>query len=320
MKCIVCGKESEFKICGECLIEREKIVDIDKFILEICSKCNSIKIGREWLKIELEKALEKAILDNLRHSHDFEVRGIRIQDRFAILRGILNGDLVEISVPIRYSIHRISCPRCSRESGGYYESIIQIRAVKRPLRKEEIERAKEIVEKAIRESEGEKDFISKFEFNKNGIDVYFGSRKLGEKVSRRIADELGGRIFESKKLHKKIDGRDSYRFTFLVRLPEYEEMDIVVKKDTLYVVKNARTGKGIDLLSGKYANVLNTEVAVKKSSFGWGIITNLDETSAEVMTEKGEILIVERPFGAEIGKEVYVFEYKNKKYAFPTDL
>lgn len=302
------------------MIEREKVVAIDKFNLEICSKCNSIKIGREWLKIEPEKALEKAILDNLRHYPNFEVKEIRIQDRLAIFRGILNGDLVEISVPIRYSVHRITCPRCSRESGGYFESIIQIRAFKRHLREEEIEIAKKIVENFIMKTDGEKDFISKFEFHKNGIDIYLGSRKLGEKFSRKIAEELGGKIFESKKLHKRIDGRDAYRFTFLVRLPEYENMDVVVKKETLYVVKNAQIGKGIDLLSGKYANVSNSDVAVKKSSFGWGIITNLDETSAEVMTEKGDILIVQRPFGAEIGKEVYVFEYKNKNYAFPKDL
>ncbi len=320
MRCVVCGKESEYRICGECLVEREKIAELEKFNLELCTKCNSVRIGKEWLRIDLEKAVKRLIIQNLRVSPNFDVHEVKLAEKFAILKGILNGDLVEFSLPLRYSVRRITCPRCSRESGGYYESIVQIRAFKRPLRKEEIERIKEIVNRSIMETDGEKDFISKFEFQRNGVDFYLGSRKLGEKVSRRIAEEFGGKISESRKLHTRIDGRDSYRFTFLVRLPEYEEMDVVVKDGTLYVVKNAHSGKGIDFLSGKHANVSNTEVAVKKSSLGWGIITNLDESSAEVMTEKGEVVVVQRPFGAEIGKEVYVFEYKSRSYAFPRDI
>lgn len=302
------------------MVERQSVASIEKFTLELCSKCNSIKIGKDWLKISLEEAIQRLICEKLRIEPNFEVQEITVAERFAIIKGILNGDLVEVSIPFRYGVHKISCPKCSMESGGYYESVVQLRAVKRQLRDEEIEKAKEIVNKAILEKEGEKDFISKLEILKNGIDFYLGSRKLGERISKRIAEELGGKIFESKKLHTRIDGRDAYRFTFLIRLPEYEDMDVVVKNDTLYVVKNARIGKGIDFLSGKHANILNTSVVAKKNSFGWGVITNLDESSAEIMTEKGDVVLVQRPFGAEIGKEVFVFEYKNKTFAFPRDL
>lgn len=319
MRCVVCGKESNYKICGECLVERQSVASIEKFNLELCSKCNSIKIGKDWLKIGLDEAFQKLICEKLWVESGFEVQEIIISERFAIIKGILNGDFVEVSVPFSYGVRKISCPKCSMESGGYYESIVQLRAERRQLREEEIEKAKEIANRTILENEGEKSFLSKFEILKNGIDFYLGSRKLGEKISRRIAEELGGKIFESKKLHTRIDGRDAYRFTFLIRLPEYEDLDVVVKNETLYVVKNARMGKGIDFLAGKYANIMNAVVVVKRSSLGWGVITNLDESSAEVMTEKG-IVLVQRPFGAEIGKEVFVFEYKNQTYAFPRDL
>lgn len=316
----MCGKESEYKICGECLIERQSVASIEKFNLELCSKCNSIKIGKDWLRLSLSEAIKRLIWEHLRIEPNFEVQEITVAERFAIIKGVLNGDLVEVSVPFRYGVHKISCPKCSMESGGYYESIVQLRAIKRQLRNEEIEKAREIVNKAIREKEGDKNFISKFEILKNGIDFYLGSRKLGEIVSRRIAEEFGGKIFESRKLHTRVDGRDAYRFTFLIRLPEYEDLDVVVKNDTLYIVKNARIGKGIDFLTGKHANILNATVATRKNAFGWGVITNLDESSAEIMTEKGDVVLVQRPFGAEIGKEVFVFEYKNKTFAFPRDL
>ncbi|MEM0215695.1 MAG: NMD3-related protein [Archaeoglobaceae archaeon] len=320
VRCVVCGKESKYKVCGECLIEREKVASIEKFTLEVCSKCNSVKMGKDWQKIGLGEAIESWIAEKIRVVQDFEVQEIVVYDKIAILRGILHGDFVETEIPINYKVHRISCPKCSMETGGYYESIVQLRAGKRQLREEEIQKAREIVEKTIMECEGDKDFISKFEIMKKGIDFYLGSRKLGEKISKKIAEELGGKILESKKLHTRIDGRDVYRFTFLVRLPEYEDMDVVVKGENLYVVKNSRAGKGIDLISGKHANITNTTLVAKKESFGWGVITYLDESTAEVMTEKGDIVLVPRPFGAEVGKEVFIFEYKSRTYAFPRDL
>ncbi|MCX8172312.1 MAG: NMD3-related protein [Archaeoglobaceae archaeon] len=319
MKCVVCGKETKYKICGECLVERQRIASIEKFDFEFCSRCGSVKIGREWQKINLEEAIKRCVDANLRIDPEFHLKEIFLAEKFAILKGFLHGDYVEVNVPLGYKIRKICCPRCSMESGGYYEAIVQLRAG-RELRIEEIERVKEIVSKFIVERGGEKDFLAKFEILKNGIDFYLGNRKLGEIVAKKISDEFGGKIFESKKLHTRVDGRDSYRFTFLVKLPEYEEMDVVTKGDRLYVVKNARIGKGLDFLSGKHTNIVDAKIAVRKSYFKWGVITNLDKNSAEVMTEKGEVIIVERPFSAEIGKEVFVFEYKNKIYAFPKDI
>ncbi|MDI9643555.1 MAG: NMD3-related protein [Archaeoglobales archaeon] len=320
MKCVVCGKETRFRICGSCLIERGAVAKLEKLNLEVCAKCNSIKIGGVWLNIPLEEAIERIVYEKLKVDPNLSVNGVKVEEKLIVLSGILNDDPVEISIPLQYKLHRISCPRCSMESGGYYEAIVQLRAVKRVLREDEIRKAEEIVQRSLSESEGEKEFLSKFEKTKNGIDFYFGSKKLGEKISRRISTELGGRIFESRKLHTRVDGRDSYRFTFLVRLPEYEDNDIVIKNESLYVVKNAKMSRGLDLLTGKSANIIDAKVAVKRSDLDWGVITNLDESSAEIMTEKGDIVLVQRPFRAEIGKEVFVFEYKNRNYAFPRDL
>lgn len=318
MKCIICGKESENKICGKCFVERFKIAELEKFELELCSRCGAIKVGKDWKNIELGEALEFEILKNLNLNPEFRIQEVRLNYSI-LIKGKIRGEEVELTLPPSYRIRRTSCSRCTRESGGYYEAIVQIRAGRR-LREEETKRILEIVNSILQDSEGERDFLSKFETFKYGMDFYFGSRKIGEKVSKKISEEFGGRIFESKKLHSRMDGQDTFRFTFLVRLPEYEEGDAVIRDERIYIVKNARLSKGVEILTGKTGNVTNSVLIAKRDSMKWGIITDLDENLAEVMDEDGRVFAVSKPFNAKVGAEVFIFEYKEKFYAFPRDL
>lgn len=318
VKCIICGRESEDKICGRCFVERFRIAELEKFELELCSKCGAIRFGRDWKNIGLSEALKFEILKNLKLNPEFRIKEIKLNDSI-LIKGEIKGEEVELTLPLSYRIHRISCPRCTRESGGYYEAIVQIRAG-RKLREGEIERIIEIVRSILQGCEGEKDFLSKFETFKYGMDFYFGSRKIGEKVSKRVLEEFGGRIFESKKLHSRMDGQDIFRFTFLVRLPEYEEGDVVIREGRIYIVKSARLSKGVEIFSGKTANITNSVVIAKRDSMKWGVITDLDENIAEVMDEDGRVFAVSRPFNAKVGGEVFIFEYRGKFYAFPIDL
>ncbi|MCS7118591.1 MAG: NMD3-related protein [Archaeoglobaceae archaeon] len=320
MKCIVCGRESEYRICGKCFAEKNILVSIPNIEIEVCSRCSNVKFGKDWIRIDLEEATEKKISKDLQFFKDFVVKGFEISGNSLIIFGEIYGDEISITLPLSLKIRRISCPRCSMESGGYYEAIVQVRAHGRSLRKEEIKKIEEIVEKVLEEGTGEKEFLLKVEENVFGIDFYFGSQKIGEKVSRRIANELGGNIFRSKKLHTRIDGRDAYRFTFLIKLPEVEEYDVVLKDEKICVVKNARLQKGIDILTGKSVNIAKSNLITRKNSMRWGVITNLDEHIAEIMDSEGRIFHVIRPCGAEIGKEVFIFEFSQKTYAFPRDI
>lgn len=320
MKCIVCGKESGFRICGKCFAERNILAHLPALELEKCGKCGSFRFGREWIRISEAVAVEKKILEELDFSPDFDVETLSFLRNSVVVSGKIFGDCVSITLPLTLKIRTTTCPRCSRESGGYYEAIVQVRAQNRALRTEEIERAKEIVESILYESEGEKDFLLKFEEMKSGIDFYFGSRKMGEKVSKAIASEFGGSVFRSKRLHTKIDGNEVYRFTYLIRLPEAEKYDVVLKDGKICVVKNAKFQKGIEITTGKMINISESTLIAKKDDMGWGVITNLDESVAEIMDSEGKIFHVPRPFGAEIGKEVFIFSFEQRIFAFPRDL
>lgn len=320
MRCILCGKESNFKICGSCFAERNTLAYLPSIELEKCGKCGSFRFGREWARTDDAKAIERSVFENLVVFPDFNLERVEILKNSAIVTGTIYGDLVSVTIPLNLRIRTITCPRCSRESGGYYEAIVQVRAQKRSLRDEELEKARKIVESILSGSEGEKDFLLKVEETKSGIDFYFGSRKIGEKVSKAIAEELGGTISRSKKLHTKIDGIDVYRFTFLVRLSEAENYDVVLKDEKICIVKNAKLQKGVELMTGRTVNVSKATLIAKKEEMSWGVITNLDESIAEVMDSEGRIFHVPRFFGAEIGKEVFIFNFGQKTFAFPRDL
>ncbi len=324
MKCVVCGKEIDSGyICGKCAVERLEVVDIRPFEILQCSRCEAVKIGRKWLHVGIEKAIEDNIFKNSRIIEDFDVKNVRIDlsSNTVEFEGTLYGDEVRVTTQLRYKIKKISCPKCSRESGGYYESIVQLRADNRDLRDYEIETTKRIIEEVLTvEVDNEMAFLSKVEERKEGVDFYFGSRDIGRKISRKIARELGGKISESKKLHTRIDGRDVYRFTYLVRLPSYEEGDIVEKDGILFVVKNRVTLKGVSIIDGRSKSIEGARIVARKNDLLNGVVVNVDESVAEIVCENGSVVITEKPFGCEIGSEVYVFEFDGKPYSVLKDL
>ncbi len=324
MRCVVCGKEiNNGYICGKCAVEKFEVVDIKPFEILQCSRCGAVKIGRKWLHVGIEKVIEDNVFKNSRIIEDFDVKNVilDLSSDTVVFEGNLYGDEINVLARLRYKIKKISCPKCSRECGGYYESIVQLRADNRELRDYEIEVTKRIIEEVLTvEMDNEMAFLSKVEERKEGVDFYFGSRDIGRKISRKIARELGGKISESKKLHTRVDGRDVYRFTYLVRLPSYEEGDIVEKDGGLFVVKNRVASKGVNIIDGRTKNIEDGRVVARKKDFLSGVVVNVDESVAEIVCEDGNVVVTEKPFGCEIGSEVYVFEFNGKPYSRLKDI
>ncbi len=324
MKCVVCGREIEHGyLCGKCTVEKMEVVRVNPLEILMCSKCGSIRLGGRWVRKELDEVIEDLILKNTRVAEEFDVREVVVHSssRIVYYRGTIAGDEVEVKVPFTLTLKKISCPKCSRETGGYYESIVQVRAENRELEEEEIEMAISILEDILKKEEGnEKAFVSKIERKKEGVDFYLGSRNIGRKVSRIISRELGAEITESKKLHTKIDGRDVYRFTYSVKAPGYREGDVVECGGKICLVKNVRSRKGVDILTGKTVNLSKEFVVVKKDETVGGVVVNVDETTAEIVCDDGSVVSVDKPYGAEMGSEVRVFRHRNRYYAYLKDL
>ena len=297
------------------MAERQEIAKIEEFSIEVCSRCGSVKLGTRWVQKEIGEVIEEMVFKNARVVEEFDVREIAVTQEFAVFRGNLAGDEIEVSVPLKYEVNRVLCQKCSREAGGYYESIVQLRA-DRELSDEEIERTLEIVNEVIsRAPEDQKAFISKLERKKEGINIFLGSRNIGKKISRMILREFGGTLTESKKIHTRIDGREAYRFTYSVRLPEYREGDVVERDGRFLVVRNPKMGKGVDIITGRTINLSNERVVVRREKMRDGVVVNADENAVEVVCDDGGVVTTPKPAGVRIGDEVRVFEVNGKHYS-----
>lgn len=316
VRCAVCGKECAGSLCSKCAVEKLNLVVVDDIEVVECSSCGRYKRGGRWVSTTLNEILEHEVLRNIKLNENFDLHSIEILGKEIVLYGSYGGEEVVYKLPFNFKIKKMSCERCSRQSGGYYEAIVQIRAEGRRLEDDEVSTAVRILSTVL-EAEGDNDFafVSKVEEKKEGIDVFIGGRDVGRKISYKIASELGGKVFESKKLHTRIDGQNAYRFTYLVRIPPYKVGDVVVVKDRLAVVTNPKLGKGLDLITGKTLDVRDSKIAVKKEELAKGVIVSFDEHAAEVMCESG-LIVVEKPFKCKVGEEAKIFEFNGKYWAF----
>ncbi len=329
MKCAICGRESQKSICPKCYVERNEIMWMDSTIyLTQCPRCGFFKIGR-WRDASYEEALEEKIRASLRIHPEIKVINVEvIKDGFKVSRpatvnisGILWGERVEQSKTFAVKVLKELCVKCSREAGGYYESIVQIRAEGRSVEEEELKAVKEIAETVIfREKENERAFISKVVERKEGIDYYVGDRNLGRKISRKIVEELGGIITESRKLSGRRDGRDVYRFTYSVRLPSYRKGDIVEKDGKLAVVTNPKLDKGVSIETGESVDLRKGRVVVRRKDIAMSVVVDADSVVEVLHPVTQKVVTARTQLRLKPGDEVYVFEYLGRIHVIPKEL
>ncbi len=333
-RCPVCGKpmEGSLEMCPECYAERREVFRLDDIIeLVKCPRCEFFKIRGRWKDIPFEDALVEAVYNSLRVIPEFEVEDVFISPlargevgKYVVrLEGSLDGEFISVEKVVEVRVRREVCKRCSREAGGYYESIVQIRADSREISEEELEVVRGIIERVLeRERENQKAFISKIVERREGIDYYFGDRNIGKKISRLIADELGGKIIESKKIHTRRDGQDVYRFTYAVRLPAYRKGDVVEENGKICVVTSQKLGKAVSLDSGETVNLRNPKLIARKREVRESIVVNCDEFVVEVLHPITQEVVqaVKPKIDLKPGDTVFVVEYNDSVYVIPKEL
>jgi len=147
---------------------------------------------------------------------------------------------------------------------GYYEGILQLRNRKNS--------SYELVLRFVRDSieKTGKVFISKEKILKDGIDLYISSNKYLVSLGKKLHISYGAEIKMSKKLfsRNRQTSKEVYRVTVLARLQDYGAGDIIVKKNSLLMIRNIQRKKisGIDLatfnrksISGSPDEILPTE-------------------------------------------------------------
>jgi len=333
-RCPVCGKsiKGNLEMCPECYAERREVFWLDNIIeLVKCPRCEFFKIRGRWKDIPFEDALVEAVYASLRVIPEFKVEDVFISPlargevgKYAVrLDGSLDGEFVSVEKIVDVRVKREVCKRCSREAGGYYESIVQIRAESREISEEELKVVRDIIGRVLeREKENQKAFISKIVERREGIDYYFGDRNIGKKISRLIADELGGKIIESKKIHTRRDGQDVYRFTYAVRLPAYRKGDVVEENGRICVVTSQKLGKAVSLDGGETINLKNPKLIARRSDMRESVVVSCDEFVVEVLHPVTQQVVQARKPKIDLkpGDTVFVVEHNESVYVIPKEL
>ena len=235
-------------LCDECYFEDFDLVDAPERIeVRVCSRCGAVHKGNRWVDIDAEDYTDVAI-DRVTESLGVHLKAedvrwgvdpeqvdentIRMHCTFS---GLVRGTHREESVTVPVHISKETCQRCGRIAGGYYSSIVQLRARERLPTAEEEARAVEIAESYIadREATGDRNaFITETLDADDGVDIKISTNQMGAGVAKRIVRELGGSVEEYPTLVTEDgDGNEVYRVTYAVRLPAFSPGDVIDPDD-----------------------------------------------------------------------------------------
>jgi nonsense-mediated mRNA decay protein 3 len=332
--CPKCGRECSKlfdSVCKDCFFETFKLFELPLVLhVRMCSSCGAYFHRSRWEDIgNIEDVVLKAVENVLFINNEAGDVEIYLEPREitpyiymvrAEVDAIVREEPIHAEAETEVRIQRTACDMCSRESGGYFEAIIQIRASGRFPTEEEEKRCSAIAREAMESMKKKGDrlaFISYFQEQKEGLDLYMGSMNASRQVSRLIVSELGGNFSESPTLVGMKDGKNLYRITFAVRLPEFRPGDVVRFRGKIIQIKSSgKKVNGISLEDG--SRFLSTPEELKGSeklaSIKDAVLTvlvSIEENAILVLDpETYETVAVKKPvsFNAQAGSEIPVLK------------
>jgi len=334
--CPSCGEPSD-GICERCLAQGRTIAAVPEFLtIKICPTCSDHFFKGRWLKDNLDKAIEHVVEEALTIDADEATVEVVLNEvTQTMVRARLEVDVPYMedtqhkSLDVNVRVDRASCDRCSRISGGYYESKVQIRADRRAPDDAELLRALEIATRTV-DSAQKVDrlaFIAKTIQLKEGLDLYVGTVKAAKRIVRALVREMGGNFSDSAKLVGRRDGKDVYRVTFAVRLPQFPTGAIISAKQNVYEICSATsTTNAVDLQSGQSAalsaeDLRNAQLLGSRSEAKQTVLVSIDADEAHLLDpETYATLTIKRPpyiCKDDQGREIQVVKTQEGVFILP---
>lgn len=332
--CPKCGKECDKffdSVCKDCFFETFKLFELPLVLhVRICSGCGAYFHKSKWedignLEEAVLKAVENAILiHNEAGNVEVYLEPREVTPYIYVVRAevdaAVRGEPIHAEAETEVRIQRTACDMCSRESGGYFEAIIQIRAAGRFPTEDERKRCSAIAREAMESMRKKGDrlaFISYVQEQKEGVDLYMGSMNASRQVCRLITSELGGNFSESPTLVGMKDGKNLYRVTFAVRLPEFRPGDVIRFRGRFIQIRSSgKKVNGISLEDGSRFISTPEELkgAEKLANIEDAVLTvlvSIEENAILVLDpETYETVAIKKPvlFNAEAGSEIPVLK------------
>ncbi len=185
-KCGVGAEELINGLCLECSKKTTQAIDAPAKITVLVCECGRATEKNRWIKYEnITQLINSIVFENIKMP-----KKTKINIDFELPKDF-GGAIIPVSVALKdmpdkiktieFILKNTTCPSCSRIHGGYYESVIQIRA------KKALKEIYDFVKKEL-ESYSKKDklsFIVKEDTIKNGKDLYVGSFKAAKKAAKK---------------------------------------------------------------------------------------------------------------------------------------
>jgi len=268
MFCVECGREEPIYkngVCLQCYLKQAQFTKGPAIIdITACPRCESYKYKNTWLMEPFEEALRRHVKDAFHVDPELHEPQIdtdcKEQDRMyaCVVRitGSVGGQTVTEEHPLTVRLRRTTCDVCSREAGGYYEAILQIRSDTRAFSKAELESLQETVEKLVGQHQGSGKrglFITDYEVKREGLDFFLSDKNTAFAIAKKIQEQYGGEFKQSASTAGMKDSRQLFRMTYLVRVPAYRAGDFVCMNDTFYVISSVHSTRvrAVELRSWK---------------------------------------------------------------------
>ena len=327
MVCVECGKETDRLVegaCIECFVRDKPLMKLPHHVdLQVCTNCGEFALNKVWSDKEVSDAAEEAALEKLSVIKEARILsvGSRISqqdprtfkvDMEADLE--IRGTEVRAEADTMVRLKNTVCKRCSRQLGNYYEAILQIRSdgnLEDSLRDEVVRKIRNEVESLSRNDR--RLFITSVSEVTGGIDMKLSSIAMGKNLSRELADRYGAESKVSSSLAvQAADGSDTYRVTYLVRLPEHRVGDAVTFDGKLYkltyISKNG--GKLLALQGFKHifvprADMVRVRVYRKREEMRTATVIFSEDGEAEILHPGTlEPVLILTPKGEKVGETV----------------
>ena len=332
--CPKCGKECEKlfgSVCKACFLENFKLIDLPLVLhIRICGRCGAYFHKNRWESLgSLDEVVLRAVEDAIFVHNEAEGVELDLEPReltpyiYSVkvkVDAFVKGESIHAEAETEVRILRTACDMCSRESGGYFEAIIQLRAAGRLPAEEEIKQCMALVREVLGSMKKKGDrlaFISNTDVLKEGLDLYMGSVNASRQICRIISSELGGNFAESPTLVGMKDGKDLYRITFSMRLPEFRPGDIIRFREKVLEIKSSgKKVSGIFLEDGARFTSTSEELkgAEKISRVeeaGFAVLVSVEPNAILVLDPwTYETVVLKKPlsFAAEAGSEIPVIK------------
>ncbi|WNY26732.1 60S ribosomal export protein NMD3 [Methanolapillus ohkumae] len=253
--CPECGKETDIlvkNICRDCFSQKFNLFELPLVLhARVCPQCGAHYHKSKWNDFEnIEEIVMLAAQENMlvqsglqnvsvgMHPHP---RSPYIYDVLVDMEAEVEGVKLYKDAKTEVRIKREACDMCSRRAGGYFEAIIQIRAGNRMPTKEEVNQSLHLINETMIHmlKKGDKlAFVTDSMTFKDGADIFIGSTNAGRHVCKRIIEVMGGSVSESYTLAGVKDGKEIFRTTFAMRLPEFKKGDVIFVDGKVVEVRN----------------------------------------------------------------------------------